>query len=201
MCAKYAPMVNHGDAVGVDDWRKLPIDEQMAWRIPISVMLNMTLLRRTQPVITVSEYLRLHNISEETETSNAHWDWHRYHLNPNIFTGRIPSLHVIENLWYDPWSMNRVDVIPEDMKKRGGWSYEAGDALRGENGGWMNTSKTSVYLALEAALPDRPRVLAWHRAHEVLQEGGHIWEAQTDERMEKFLNENGWEVLYTYNGA
>jgi len=191
------------DAVLDDEWRKLPIAEQMAWRIPISIMLNMTLLRKTQPVITISEYLRLHNMSEETEASHGHWERHQYHLKPYIFdnTGKTPTLHVIENEWYDPWSINRIDMIPEDMKGRGGWSTEAGDVLRDQSGGWTNISRTSAYMALEAALPERPRVLAWDRAREVLHQNGHIWDEQTDKGFDTFLNENGWEVLYTYEGA
>ena len=190
-------MVNHGDAVGSEEWRKLPLEEQMAWRIPISVMLNMTLLRRTQPVITVSEYLQLHNISKDAEEGNGHWAPHKYHLNANVFdsTGRTPSLYVIKNAWYDPWEINRVDMIPSYMRERGGWSSEGG------GGRWTITSKTSVYLDLEAALPDRPRVLSWDRARQVLQDKGHSSEIQTDQAMEAFLNQNGWEVLLTYDGA
>jgi hypothetical protein len=196
-------MVNHGEAVNTDEWRNLPIDEQMSWRIPISVMLNMSLLRSTQPVITVSEYLRLHNISEEAEQSNGHWGHHNYHLNDNTLgnTGRWPTLHVIENEWYDPPGVNRIDVIPEDMKKRGGWSVEAEHVQKGEKGRWTDTSKTAVYLALEAALPNRPLVLEWGRARQVLQKEGLERAARTDEGMERILNKNGWEVLYTYNGA
>jgi hypothetical protein len=202
-CAMFAPMVNRGDALGLDEWRNLPLNEQMSWRIPISVMLNMTLLRSAQPVITVSEYLRLHNISEDVEESNGHWEKHKYHLKPNIFdnTGRAPTLHVIENAWYDPRDINRIDVIPEDMKKRGGWSTEGGNPLRGERGNWTDKSKTSIYTALEAALPDWPRVVAWDQARQILQSAGHASDVQTDEGMEKILNENGWEVLYTYEGA
>jgi len=61
-CADYAVMVNRGDAVGSDDWRELPIEQQMAFRIPISTMINLPHLRAHQPVITVSEYLRLHGL-------------------------------------------------------------------------------------------------------------------------------------------
>ena len=35
-CAEYAAMVNRGDAVGSDQWRDLPIEKQMAFRLPIS---------------------------------------------------------------------------------------------------------------------------------------------------------------------
>lgn len=196
-------MVNRGDAVNSDEWRYLPMDSQMAWRLPISVMLNMTLLRNVQPVITVSEYLRLHNMSETMEESNGHWERHKYHLNPYIFSNMnsTPSLHVIENQWYDPLNINRVDVIPEDMKRRGGWSAEGGDSLKDEIGMWKETPKTALSSALEAAFPDRPRILDWDRARQVLEQNGYVREAQTDEGIERILNENDWEVLYTYNGA
>jgi hypothetical protein len=196
-------MVNRGDAVNSDEWRYLPIDSQMAWRLPISVMLNMTLLRNAQPVITVSEYLRLHNIPEDTELSDGHWERQKYHTNPFIFdkTNSIPSLHVIENQWFDPPNINRVDVLPEDMRKRGGWSAEGGDLSKDEVGSWGETLKTALNSALEGAFPGRPRVLGWERAREVLEQQGHASDVRTDEGMERILNENGWEVLYTYNGA
>lgn len=196
-------MVNHGDAVHSDEWRNLPIDEQMSWRLPISIMLNMTLLRQTQPVITVSEFLRLHNLSEATEASDGHWDRVRYHENPYIFehTSRTPSLHIIEEKWYDPREVNRVDVIPTDMKRRGGWSTEGGNSSKGEVGKWQDISKTALYSMLEAALPEWPKVLDWDQARQMLQQRGYTHEAETDQRIEQVLNENGWEVLYTYNGA
>jgi hypothetical protein len=165
-------------------------------------MLNMTLLRQTQPVITVSEFLRLHNLSEAAEASDGHWDRVRYHVNPYIFknTSRTPSLHVIEEEWYDPREVNRVDVIPTDMKKRGGWSAEGGDPSRGEVGKWGDISKTVLYSALEAALPEWPKVLAVGSGAPGVA-GERVYEAETDQGMEQVLNENGWEVLYTYNGA
>jgi hypothetical protein len=196
-------MVNHGDAVGSDEWRKLPMDEQMSWRLPISVMLNLTHVRLKQPVITVSEYLRLHNIPEDAERSNGHWDRTRYHQNPSIYdqTSRRPTLSVIENWWYDPWEINRVDFIPDDVKLRGGWSSQGGDSNKGEVGSWQDQPKTAVYAALEAALPTRPKVLSWDRAFQVLQDHGLTWEGQSSSGMENILHENGWEVLFTYEGA
>lgn len=198
-CAKFARMVNHGDAVHSDEWRNLPMDQQMSWRVPISVMLNMTLLRNSQPVITVSEYLRLHNIPEDVEESDGHWERHKYHVNPYIFgSGTPPSLHVIENAWYDPCDINRVDVITEEMKRRGGWDPARGVPEKDEYGQWASTEKTELYVALEAALPTRPKVLGWDQARQILQQKG---QTSTDEGMEKVLNDNGWEVLYTFNGA
>ena len=194
-------MVNRGDAVNSNEWRLLPIEKQMAWRVPISVMLNMTLLRSTQPVITVSEYLRLHNMSEDTEESNGHWGQQKYHLHPYIFSNssRTPSLHVIENQWYDS-GVNRVDVIPDDMKERGGWNAEGGDPKKGQTGMWPDTPNTPISTALQSALFDRAKVLEWDRARQVLREQGYTWH-QTDEKLVRVLNENGWELLYTYQGA
>jgi hypothetical protein len=194
-------MVNHGDAIGSDEWRLLPTDDQMSWRVPISVMLNMTLLRNIHPVITVSEYLQLHNLSADVEESNGRWERNKYHINPYIFddTHQTPSLHVIENAWYDSWSINRIDKIPEDMKKRGGWNAEGGDPLKGEKGQWGDTPITSLYVTLQNALPTRPKVLEWDRTCQILRENGRT--AESDDDVERILNENGWEVLYTYQGA
>lgn len=67
VCGGYVPTVNHGEQSAPTDGPA----EQLAWRVPITVRLNMTLLRSTQPVITVAEYLRLHNIPEEA--SDGGW--------------------------------------------------------------------------------------------------------------------------------
>lgn len=59
-------------------------------------MLNMTLLRSSQPVITTAEYLRLHNIPEELELSNGNWGREAYHLKPDK-SGNYTTLAVIPN--------------------------------------------------------------------------------------------------------
>lgn len=43
-CESFAMMVNRNDAVGSDEWRELPIEQQMAWRIPIEVRISTTLV-------------------------------------------------------------------------------------------------------------------------------------------------------------
>ena len=98
-------MVNRGDAVGLDDWRELPIEQQMAFRIPISIMIDLPHLRAHHPVITVSEYLRLHGLDPEAESSRRSWERELYHSHPNVFESnktKMPSLFVIENQWYEP---------------------------------------------------------------------------------------------------
>jgi hypothetical protein len=40
-------------------------------------------------------------------------------------------------------------------------------------------------------------VLDWNQVRQILQKRGYIG-LDTDEKLEWFLNKNGWEVLYTY---
>ncbi|KAH7914049.1 hypothetical protein BJ138DRAFT_1144531 [Hygrophoropsis aurantiaca] len=205
ICAAYAPMVNRGDALNSDEWRKLPEEQQMGWRIPMSTMINITHLRRTHPVLLVSEYLRLHNLSADLEASNGQWEAEKYHQNPSVFDSSArgpPSLDVIENWWYDPHGLNRVDSIPEDMKRRGDWNAAGGDKSQGEYGTWNKKEKTDIYLNLETALPKEGRqyVLEWDRTRSILQNHG-VGGISSDEGLEIKLRDNGWEVLYTYDGA
>jgi hypothetical protein len=223
-------MYNRGDAIGWDDWRKLSIEEQMAWRIPITTMFNVTHLRRTHPVILISDYLRLHNLSADVEYSNGAWLRDTYHEHANVFESdpqKKPSLQVIENAWYDPTGTNRVDVLPRDMRMRGNWSEELGDPIQGQRGGWGNHTVTAASRLLLAAVPADKSVLPWEDARAALQAAvpeqkherdvaensisggeipptpntGHRWNVSTDEELERVLRLNGWEVLYTYSGA
>jgi hypothetical protein len=72
-------MVNKGDAVGWNEWRDLPMEQQLAWRIPIEVMLDIPHLRSVHPVILVSEYLRLQGIRVEKEWASGGWHTQDYH--------------------------------------------------------------------------------------------------------------------------
>jgi hypothetical protein len=174
----------------------------MGWRVPISVMLNMTHLRRFQPVITVAEYLRLHDLPEDLELSTGQWDTQKYHQNPNAFDsqGTPPNLHIIENWWYDPQGLNRVEMLPEEMRLRGKWDPRLGDRGRDENGGWPSPSNTGAYQILKQTLSGRQHVLGWDQARKILQDHG-IRGVTSDEGLTQVLNDNGWEVLYTFDGA
>lgn len=196
-------MINRGDAIHSDEWRQLPEEQQMGWKVPMSVMLNLTHLRSSHPVITVAEYLRLHGLSPDLELSDGQWDTQKYHQKPSVYDtqGKPPSLHVIENDWYDPLSSNRVDRLSEDMKLRGQWNSLLGDPARDEHGGWPSHFKTDAYLALKQALPGgRHNVLSTDRAREILRNNG-IRGVSSDEGLIQVLNDNGWEVLYTFDGA
>ena len=193
-------MVNRGDAINSDEWRQLPIEQQMGWRVPMSVMLNLTHLRRFQPVITVAEYLRLHDLPEDLELSNGQWDTQKYHQNPSVYDTHSPSLHIIENGWYDPQGLNRVDILSEEMKSRGQWDPLLGDPGKDESGGWPSPSKTDEYLLLEESLKGRQHVLSFDKARQILQ-SERIPGLNSDEGLTRFLNDIGWEVLYTFDGA
>ncbi|QRW19286.1 O-FucT domain protein [Rhizoctonia solani] len=96
VCASFAPMVNRGDAIGWGEWRNLPIEKQMGWRIPIGVMLDMNHLRKAHPVVTVAEYLQLNGMSPSIEWSNGAWHREMYQNDGKI------SIHEIPNNEYDP---------------------------------------------------------------------------------------------------
>ena len=221
VCADNAPMVNKNDAIGWDEWRNLPIEQQMTWKIPITTMLNLTHIRITHSVVLMSEYLQLHGMPIEQEWSNGAWLRETYHEQPNIFSHLKPSLNVIENHWMDPADILRVDFLPGDMKARGNWTSEGGDWERAQRGVWQNNVTTATNGVLHAAVPaDRDRkILSWEEARSALDfeipdwvhdqydanvtslKLGQRWDLSSAEKIERVLQVNGWEVLYTYSGA
>lgn len=199
VCAAYATMVNRGDATGTDEWRELPIEEQMAWRIPVSLMFNLTYLRETHAVITVSDYLRLHNISADIETTDGHWDSDLYHRGVNIFSNSKvePSLYVIKNEGYDA-GIIRVDQLPQTMRERGGWN-----TTHGQVGSWAITEETHLSKALYDAITSGESVLDWDTVLVVVGDDKDPIETESSsgDGIRSTLEENGWEVLYTYGGV
>jgi hypothetical protein len=203
VCADYVPMVNKGDAVGWDEWRELPIEQQMGFRIPISVMIDIVHLRKRHAVITTSDYLRLHGQDPEIESSSGYWprDW--YHTHPNVFEedkSKLPSLFVIENHWYDPSGVNRVDYIPPAMKRRGKWIRYPDSVSVDAGGYWPETEPTTdLSNRLTEAMSDK-YVMDWNTVKYVMSSAGLGGELNLDddEVVEGILNDNGWEVLHTF---
>ncbi|KAG1884440.1 hypothetical protein F4604DRAFT_1574879 [Suillus subluteus] len=201
VCAAYATMVNRGDATGKDEWRQLPVEKQMAWRIPVSLMFDLTHLRETHAVITVSDYLRLHNISVDVETTNGRWDTDLYHRGVNIFSDSKvePSLYVIKNEWYDA-GVIRVDQLPQTMRERGGWNI-----THGQVGSWAIAEKTPLSKALHDAMTSGASVLDWDTVLVVVGDNNDPIETESSSTsaggIASALEENGWEVLYTYGGV
>ncbi|KAH8993725.1 hypothetical protein EDB92DRAFT_376405 [Lactarius akahatsu] len=202
VCANYATMVNKGDAMGSGQWDGLPIEQQMGFRIPISAMVNITHLRSRQPVITASEYLRLHGQDPESESGNGFWARQSYHTHPNVFETnktKTPSLFVIENHWYSSINTIRVDYISEAMKRRG--KLERHSEPYHYNGSaeyWppQETTELSVFLRW------RGHVMEWGTAMSVLEEKSDLVgdvDLHDDQVVEELLNVHGWEVLHSFN--
>ena len=197
-------MVNRGDAVGSEEWRELPMEEQMAFRLPISVIVNMTHLRNRQPVITASEYLRLHGQDPESESSSGFWPRNSYHTHANVFETnqrRRPSLFVIQNHWYRPHGTIRVDHIPEVMKRRGNLEVRPGpNNYDGSTEYWPPLELTDLSSSLtDAAMNNSP--MDWDTAKEVLVNSSKLIgdvNLEDDQVVEELLNAHGWEVLHTF---
>ncbi|KAF9220730.1 hypothetical protein BS17DRAFT_713623 [Gyrodon lividus] len=188
-CAAYATMSDRED-----------FEQRVAWRIPISLMFNLTYLQQSHAVITTSDYLRLHNISADVESSDGHWDIATYHVS-NASGSQEPSLHAIENRWYDPSDIVRVDFIPEDMRLRGGWSAQGGDSSRDRVGSWNDKTDSDIYNALMETVPEGRPVIDWESVRRVVEDGDHITPESSVETIGDVLRENGFEVVYTYDGA
>lgn len=200
-------MVNKGDVIGWNEWRDLPIEQQMAFRLPISFMVNITHLRSRQPVITASEYLRFHGQDPESESSSGLWPREAYHAHPNVFETnktKMPSLFIIENHWYDPMGTNRVDYIPEAMKRRGNPErLPRPENYDGSVECWPPLESTELSDQLAAALPENRFVLDWDAAKNVLMSPdlGDQVNFSDDRVVEELLNAHGWEVLHTFQGT
>ncbi|KAI0053796.1 hypothetical protein FA95DRAFT_1481381 [Auriscalpium vulgare] len=208
VCSEYAPMVMKGTAIGSDQWNDLPYEQQVAWRIPISTMFNLTHLQRTQSLILVSDYLRLHSMSPTLdEASNGRWSRKVYHTHPNIFEpdpSRLPSLHVVQGASGGPTGANRADFLTDSMKSFGGWQPHGGDEASGESklGPWEPDTHTKVYAILKSALSESQEdFLDWSRARRLLEKNGIVAHNASDEELDQLLLENGWQVLYTFEGA
>ncbi|CAE6446175.1 unnamed protein product [Rhizoctonia solani] len=171
VCASFAPMVNRGDAIGWGEWRNLPIEKQMGWRIPIGVMLDLNHLRKSHSVVTVGEYLELNGMSPDIEWSSGSWHRENYQNRGKL------SIHEIPNNEYDPEPLVRVEMLP---------SHPPG--------------KEDSYLSkmLFAVLGSKRIVMDLEEAKSVLT--GRA-EFSGDDQLEVVLRENGWEVLYTFRGA
>jgi hypothetical protein len=196
-------MVNKGDALRSDQWRDLPIEQQMGFRIPISVIVNVTHLRNRQPVITVSEYLRLHGQDPENESSDGFWDRDLYHTHANVFETnktKTPSLYVIMNHWYEYGGTNRVNYIPEAMKKRGNLQHIPRPEDYDLNDYWPPSERTELSKNLGYAMPWDRSVMPWNVAKDVLSESPDLSGVNLDDDkvVEEILNAHGWEVLYTF---
>ncbi len=197
-------MVNMGNATGLDVWGVLPVEQQIGFRIPISVMVNITHLRNRQPVITASEYLRLHGQNPESESSSGFWPRQSYHTHPNVFETnktKTPSLFVIENDWYEPRGTIRVDYIPEAMKRRGKLKRHPGpDNYDDSTEYWPPLEPTKLSSSIAEIMLWHNSVIPWYAAKNIVKSsdlGGEM-NLDDDGAIEELLNAHGFEVLHTF---
>lgn len=196
-------MVNRNDAIGLDEWRELPLDEQMGWRVPTTEMLNITLLRQYQPVILTGEFLSLHNLSAATEQNNGAWDRYKYHMGTYLFgqyPGRHPALFVIENTWFDPGDVHRVDRLPPYLKSSELWDPAGGNRNTAQIGGWKDVEITPTAAKLGAAVRDGRRLLDWHEAKWAVSDELRLVDpTMSDVALKTLLEDNGWYVMHTFS--
>jgi hypothetical protein len=194
-------MINRGEAVGSDEWRNLPIDKQMAFHIPISIMLDLPLLRARHPVITLSEYLRLHGLDPEIEASNGQWQKEHDVFESN--RTKTPSLFVVENHLYMPEGTTRVDYIPQAMKDRGNWQPHSMSGSQETAGYWPLVDlvvPTDISTRL-AEVTQMQGVMDWDTVKLTLGEASELVpevDLDDDKALEEVLNANGWEVVHTF---
>jgi hypothetical protein len=180
-CSDYAEKVNMGQALGQPHWHQVA-----AWRIPLSLMLNITRMRASHPVILVSDYLRLHDLSPDLEAGSGAWDRVRYPAD---------TLFVVANDAYDPKGTVRVDYLPDDVKSRGEWAAE------GVGGSWMPVKENVVSRYLRPHVKLSTGTANFDVARNILKrtEIGEQFDLSTDEGLITCLQEHGWEVLHTFD--
>ncbi|KAF8328121.1 uncharacterized protein EI90DRAFT_2926732 [Cantharellus anzutake] len=173
VCAAFAIMVNRGDAIGWGEWRELPIEKQMGWRIPIDIMLDLDHLRKDYSVITVSEYLKLHNMDPDKEWSNGAWQREAYHD-----TFPKPSLAVIPNNEYDPSGVIRVDKLQPAPEQ---------------------AETTIITTSLMNVLDKNSFSMRLDDAEKALVKNGlKSWTSEKE--LEELLEKEGWAILHTFAG-
>lgn len=136
-------------------------------------MIDLTYLRKTHSVITVEEYLLLHNMSPSVEWSTGLWHITNYHN-----TKPRPSLHVIPNAEYDPAPLVRVDRLPSGEIK--------------------GNDTTEVSNALFERLGEQRVAMSISDARGVLE--GRMNLTGVDD-IAPILEEHGWTVLHTFRGS
>ena len=157
--------------------------------------------------MTASEYLRLHGLDPESESSSGFWLREWYISSPNVFEPnktKTPSQFLIQNYWYDPTGTNRVDHIPQAMKTRGKWERYPEPEVIGETAGyWPPEEQTDISDLLTSVIPDGKAVLGWDDVKAVLRDSKLRQEIDLndDNVVENVLNANDWEVLHTFESV
>ncbi|VDC06539.1 unnamed protein product [Peniophora sp. CBMAI 1063] len=173
VCSVFAQKFHRGDEIGMGDFKYLSDAEQIAWRLPISLMLDLPRIRRAHSVITVSEYLRLQELNPKLELGNGSWSATLYHEGP-----QKPTLR---SLTTSDWDEGFVRVDREyDLPK----PKDVGGAID---------------VALRGQLHEHGTIEIGH-AQNVMHDQAHAqWESIAE--LEQLLHNAGWGVLHTFRGS
>ncbi|KZO94281.1 hypothetical protein CALVIDRAFT_484730 [Calocera viscosa TUFC12733] len=186
VCAAFLEMVNRGDAMNWDEWRWLPMEKQMGWKIPIGLMIEMKHLRQTHAVITMEEYLRLHSLPTDLEQGNGQWIDSAY---------RVES-RPIPNSWWDPPGVIRVD------QQRPPFVLDEADPMSVQ----AFQAREDVKAIIEDMMERQPQrnalqhtVLDWEPVRHTLR--SMDLDVSDDSNIELFLRAAAFEVVHTYQGS
>ncbi|KZT51857.1 hypothetical protein CALCODRAFT_442442 [Calocera cornea HHB12733] len=185
-CAAFLEMVNRGDAMDWDEWRSLPMDKQMGWKIPIGRMIDLDRLRDAHAVITMDEYLRLRSLPPSLEHGNGQWSDNTY---------RVRS-RPIRNSWWDPPGVIRVDeerleFVLEESNPLSLRAHQAREDVRATIESMMESQPYPNAL--------RHKVLDWLPVQQALMRM-HL-NVSDHQEAEIFLRAAGFEILHTFRGS
>lgn len=188
-------MVNRGDAIGWGEWRDLPMEKQMGWRVPMSMMLDLPHLRSQYNVLLVDEYLRYHGMDPGKEWSNG--AWHRTdYLAPNM------TIFVVKNEEYDPEGWVRVDsrdtMFKAHTNKHHDHSHEHGHGAMDKRAMPEVPGQGELHDKLTSMIGN-DLVLDWNKAR--IAVAGFVNSTRDKAEVEEFLWANGWATLHTFAGA
>lgn len=183
VCARYARTVNRNDAVGSSEWRKLPLDRQQAFMIPLQVMVDIPYLRRqNHSIVLVSEFLHLQGLNRSREIISGAWDRQYYHQGD-----KPSSLFVIPNGSYDPPEIVRVDKLPSlsvNITERDYYPLELAKSC--------NETLSSI-----ASQKERP-ILEWSDMKQAIES---LTDVSNEIILQSLLEDAGWAILHTWQGA
>ncbi|KAG8905648.1 hypothetical protein FRB99_008489 [Tulasnella sp. 403] len=180
-CAAIATMVNRNDATGVNEWRNRPLAKQMAWRVPMEVMLDLPHLRQTHNVLLLREYLQLNGMDPNLEQSTGQWS--NDYIGKKTGSDKRMTAAAIRNEDFDPHPVVRVDSLSRMAKS---------PVLN-----MTEVMQQPVYGILMHKLGN-DLVLEWQEARVAM--APFMTNVQSDDELEELLAENGWSTLYTYAG-
>lgn len=193
-------MINKNDAILTDQWRDLPMDQQMFWYLPLELMIDIPRLRARYPLLLTSEYLLLQGLDPEQESTRGWWDRSYYHSGLDQ-----PDLYVIPNKAYEPEGVVRVDtLISRPLIVSGGGnttnSTDLSNSTKYANGTEAMVLKLSKVLdstLVSYCKEKKEWALSWTEATVLMSD---VMTVLDDDFAEYAFEKAGWVVLHTFEG-